>query len=282
MLTLLNSVSPSSWESFCKSVSASPFEFITMLIAGLSALIAFCAYVFQRRQSKKASACKLARYYAENIISRASYISSVYVANEYAETNKAAFPLEKIVSFTKKEMERLISEIDKEIAIEDSENISPTSLRINKIIFASSEDERKMYIDMHIEENHGTQPSENLNAILLREDFGREINLLLNDLEWFSMQCRYKVADEKLIYQSLHQSFLSEVQMLYRYICTHNINGEDKYYTNLIWLFNTWKKRLLKYRRKNDKARQKAQKQVASATRKAEQAGETPHHGKSV
>ena len=282
VLTILNNVSPSCWESFCKLVSASPFEFITMLIAGLSAIIAFCAYVHQRRQSKKASACKLAQYYAESIIPRASYTSSVYVANKYAETNKVAFPLDKITSFSKKEMDRLISEAKKQLAIEETEKISPTSLRINKIIFASSEDERKMYVDMRVEENSVGKSPENLNAMLLQRDFDREVNLLLNDLEWFSMQCRYKVADEKLIYQSLHQVFLSEVQMLYRCICAHNINGEDKYYTNLIWLFNIWKKRLLKYRKKNDRARKKAQKQVVSATRKAEQAGETTHHGKSV
>ena len=59
------------------------------------------------------------------------------------------------------------------------------------------------------------------------------------------MNCRYGLADEELIYQSLHQVFLSTVLMLYPIICESNTSNEDKHYTSIIWLFVKWRDRLI-------------------------------------
>ena len=96
------------------------------------------------------------------------------------------------------------------------------------------------------------------------------------------MQCRYGVADEKLLYQSLHQTFLAEVQLLYLQISIVNKSSEDKYYTNTIWLFEKWKKRLMKYRAKNQRARMRAVKKIERAKEEAKHAGNSVHHGKAI
>ena len=48
------------------------------------------------------------------------------------------------------------------------------------------------------------------------------------------------VADEETVYQSLHQSFLAMVKILYFSIASKNESGKDKYFTNIIELYNNW------------------------------------------
>lgn len=77
------------------------------------------------------------------------------------------------------------------------------------------------------------------------------------------MSCRYGLADEEMLYQSLHQTYISQVRLLYFYICVNNTTNEDNVYTNLIWLFNVWKTRL-KEIQENKLARQAKAKERAS------------------
>ena len=84
-----------------------------------------------------------------------------------------------------------------------------------------------------------------INGQFLQVDFNQEISGLLNELEWFAMNCKYGLADEGLLYQSLHQTFLSTVWMLYFFISSRNENNADKLYTNLCWLFIKWRDRLM-------------------------------------
>ena len=71
-----------------------------------------------------------------------------------------------------------------------------------------------------------------------------------------------------MLYHSLHQTFISNVWLLYFYICKSNLTNEDKYYTNLIWLFNLWKDRLEKLQKAKMAKRSAADKAVAAAERK--------------
>ena len=67
---------------------------------------------------------------------------------------------------------------------------------------------------------------------------------LLNKLEFFSMYFTSKLADESVVYQSLHQVFLSTVQELYGIIVYKNdVGGKDKYFTNIIELYRLWASR---------------------------------------
>jgi len=86
----------------------------------------------------------------------------------------------------------------------------------------------------------------------------REKNVtLLNHLEYFSMQFTSKVADEKAVYQSLHQAFLKTIKLMYVYIAMMNKNNNSKYYTNIIELFTSWEKRRVKHTEKEKKSRVK-------------------------
>lgn len=80
---------------------------------------------------------------------------------------------------------------------------------------------------------------------------------ILNKLEAFSMAFNHKVADESVVYQSLHQMFFTTVKTLYIKIAIVNEYEKDKYYTNIIKLFNDWDKRYKKIERKNKKRKEK-------------------------
>lgn len=75
------------------------------------------------------------------------------------------------------------------------------------------------------------------------------VDNLLNNMEFFSLHFSHKTADETVIYQSLHQTYLEIVQYMYYDIAVSNTDPTNKYYTNIIWLFLEWRNEL---NRKND------------------------------
>lgn len=88
----------------------------------------------------------------------------------------------------------------------------------------------------------------------IRNEFFQNVSGLLNKLEFFSMNFISGIADESVVYQSLHQSFFSIVGFFYPRICFFNSSsGKDKYFTNLIELHNIWKER---ERKQEEKERQ--------------------------
>ena len=79
----------------------------------------------------------------------------------------------------------------------------------------------------------------------------------LNELEYICMYITTKVADEKYIYNSLHQPFLKTISYLYFNISLINIDNKDKYYTHTISLFNVWKEKYIKALNKEKKIKNK-------------------------
>lgn len=80
---------------------------------------------------------------------------------------------------------------------------------------------------------------------------------VLNQLEYICMDISSKATDSKFIYQSLHQMFLRTVRTLAVEIAVDNFNYSDKFYTNIIHVYNDWtiryKKDLKIEKRKKEK-----------------------------
>ncbi len=66
------------------------------------------------------------------------------------------------------------------------------------------------------------------------------INLVLNNMEFFALHFKHKTADESVIYQSLHQTYIRYLPYLYYYIAKANSDPSEKLYTNVIWLYGEW------------------------------------------
>ena len=63
---------------------------------------------------------------------------------------------------------------------------------------------------------------------------------LLNDFEAFSMNFTSGVADDSIVFDSLHQLYIRFIRSQYVIIAKRNINNTDKYYTHCISLYNEW------------------------------------------
>lgn len=75
----------------------------------------------------------------------------------------------------------------------------------------------------------------------------------LNCLEYLCMYVATDVADEKYIYDSLHDVFFTIVHLLYIIIAFRNKDYKNVYYSNLSYVFNTWKDKYLKACKKEQK-----------------------------
>ena len=73
--------------------------------------------------------------------------------------------------------------------------------------------------------------------------FSKFVLDMLNELEGEITALRYNIADEKLVYQSLHQTYLNHMKNWYFFIAYENTTDESQYYSNIIFLYRLWKKR---------------------------------------
>lgn len=80
---------------------------------------------------------------------------------------------------------------------------------------------------------------------------------VLNELEYLCMFLSSQVAGSKYVYQSLHQVFLRTVRALAVEISiSNNKSYSDKYYTNLISVYNEWKSLYAKGLKKENKLKE--------------------------
>ena len=79
------------------------------------------------------------------------------------------------------------------------------------------------------------------------------IGSILNKLEVMAMYFNTNVANEKVVYQSLHQLYFAIIKVAYVKIARVNVNEKDKYYTNVIELFRKWSIEQKKAEKKTNK-----------------------------
>lgn len=63
---------------------------------------------------------------------------------------------------------------------------------------------------------------------------------LMNNLEYFSMNFIAGIADKETVYRALHQSYLATIRNLYFVISFQNDQLKDKFYNNVIELYQEW------------------------------------------
>ncbi len=239
-------------------------EILMLLITVASVICAFAAYRHQKRRAKKERACELAKDYAEKL-KRFGQLTYVYDATGYSDLVKKAFSLDKMVYFSRKEMERLlkdakISEKEIDSKIDDA---NPEIFLTYGRFDLSLIDDLDRYNEQYGGIVSGSGAAEYKREKELKDKFKRDATTLRNEMEHFCMCCRYGLADEKVLYQSLHQTFFSFVWSMYYEISRLNDSSEDRYFTNIIYLYGVWKKRFDKARKKAENRRRKRERAEA-------------------
>lgn len=256
------------------------FDAITSIIVCVGSIATAVSLVFLIKQTStlqktyeyttdwqcKEKAVELARYYKDCILSNVSYINTVLKGTD------ALSLLDKIRNgdinmFTRDELTSLVgSQINERIEekIKNPHNLKAFILVRNH----HKEDTHKPYnandimIDRWIQsmrKNSSANCSADINNVSNSEDndsmsteqlidalyleFQDIISDTLNNLEYFAMNFITGVADESVVFQSLHQTYLGIVRALYANISFQNANPKDKFYTNIIELYRIWAER---------------------------------------
>lgn len=218
------------------------FQNPTAMTALISILIALLAYLYQRREKKKYRAYEIAVDYANDIIPRMRIVNSIIESLGLQSIFKK---LEGFTSFDNLELISLLKKQDLcindiEARLKSIESLHFNVAQIGNCIDFQSKTNWKLISEVPEDKVF------DLNAKV----FKRFTIDTLNKMEAMAMLMRYNLADEKMIYQSLHQTFLSSIFICYYFIAVDNFLGDNRYFDNMIWLYWQWNHRKQKERKK--------------------------------
>ena len=200
---------------------------------------------FNNERIKKS--IELAEYYKDNILGNMTIISEIYGATGILDIIKKTKGSH-MENFDKHELAELLSTEDlnniKKITDSDEYyfiiDICCYMKGINLINYQKDIDH---IFDLELDENLKNKINK-LNRGKTHHIFMNNIVMeTLNNLEFFSMNFNYNIADESVVYQSLHKTFLEVVYLLYYNIAVNNEPGDKKLFTNIIELYNLWQKK---------------------------------------
>lgn len=202
------------------------------------------SYEYNCGWQEKEKATELAKFYADQMMPKIIYInvvSAVYrdLLVEIKDDEMSRFTLSELQSLTSKDIYKGINE--------RIQNCSVKRFQLARTFLPESM--RTQFLE-----------SENTDISLYVMEFRNVSSQLLNELEYFSMCFTSGVADETIVYQSLHQTFFSTIKMLYFKIAAPNDVTKDKYYTHTIKLYKLWRDR----DKQNERKQMEAEEQMTT------------------
>ena len=216
------------------------FVIAGVVIAVWQYYISTQAIIHSSEHAKIEKAIQLAQYYKDHIIKLSKPVTYVYGHTEIA-TILNSIDTDKFNDFDKKECEKIFTkEQNKALkSVLYDQNFVAAVMQAVKIFSLNG------ILDASIEgvdeKNHTIKVNTNQVANSFMDLIVTEI---MNDLEYFAMNFTHKLADETVVYSSLHQTYIEIMQLLYYQISQMNDAVGEKYYTNAIELYKTWKEQL--------------------------------------
>ncbi len=244
-----------SQEIFIYGISLSNWgTWITLIGLIFTAIWSMHQYIKSRNLSQQEKASLIAQDFANNLIERMSLISDVLMKNQEVQKTIKILDENNISQFTRIEAKEIF---DNENCFEGFSKIlksKKTQQRYNKIL----------------SENYNNKEKEKFDS-----NFNVLVSNTLNQLEAICISISSEAAGSQFIYESLHQMFLSTIEILYLKISDSNRNNVDKYYTNVISVYNMWNfqkdkdiKKLTKTSKKIQKLENKMNKEIKNLLNK--------------
>lgn len=232
-------------------------DYFTVLSCSI-VLIQLIAFVNDSRhkefRSKKEAALNLAKEYAENLISYMTFIQIVLCINYNESSPKELYEkIDKIeISGFRLEDLNKKSEYEtyKDVFINEKNSVN-SAIIINQSITSGIPLIKKIE-GIDLEEKNLNQLCNIRFRVILCDT--------MNTLEYFAMTVNQNVAESEMLYDSIHQTFLFFVKLVYPFICEQNID-EELYYPNIIKLYKTW----VSKKAKNDKMKIKSEQKKKKA-----------------
>lgn len=185
-------------------------------------------------------AIDLSEYYKDNILKYFPAIHYIFSSTGISEIFEG-IRIDEMVDFDSHELNKLLTPTQ----INKLKDIQFTDIFLKAVIEANDIYGLNLHFVSFEAENETEGYSAKIKHIdktsLIAAFMSNLLNAVLNNLEYFALHFRHQTADESVVYQSLHQSYLQIIPYLYYYIAKHNTNSSNKLYTNVVWLFGKWK-----------------------------------------
>lgn len=187
-------------------------------------------------------AIDLSEYYKDNILSYVAPIEFIFrntgIMDIISKIDKS-----QIKHFDEKELNLYLTNDDvaKLKEIQESENFFKVVIKANSLYNLGLS---KEVITMSHREQEKSVVA--IDRDVLATFLGKIITRVLNNMEYFALHFTHNVADESVVYKSLHQTYIDLVQLLYYNIARKNPLSTTKYFTNIIELYELWNNRAIK------------------------------------
>lgn len=225
------------------------FQIISSIFVIAGVVIAVWQYYLSSQDSRinleivqVQRAIDLSEYYKDNILAYFPAIRYIYENSGITDYINRVKP-EQMVNFDFQELNSVFSEKD----IEKLKEIQSSDKFIKAVLDANVIYDLGLNI---VASQEGINKNEtNKGEMLIRRDsvataFTSNLILkVLNNMEFFALHFNHGTADESVVYQSLHSSYIEIVNNTYYYIAKYNKKTTDKLYTNVIWLYKIWTKK---------------------------------------
>jgi hypothetical protein len=152
--------------------------------------------------------------------------------------------IERIVEFNSFELNRIFTRKQIEALDRTRRAVSPDHVSAAMMYLPNT-----IAVDKRREGIHKALLQTEIEANAMKQ-FHEIRNDLMNKLECISMKFNCGIANDDVVYQSLHQLFIKFVKVVYFEIASNNQSAKDAYYTNIRKLYVKW---VEKYKEENAK-----------------------------
>ena len=185
-------------------------------------------------------AVDLSEYYKDNIL---CYYAAINYIFDHSGINEILLKIDKtkIKHFDDKELHVFLSDndIEKLKALQKSEQFFSVVIKADLIYNLG------LRRDAIIKDDDAQNSFSATSCEILSRFVNKLITTVLNNTEYFALHFTHNVADETVVYKSLHQTYVGIVRMLYYHIAIKNPLSRSKYFTNIIELYNIWNNQTL-------------------------------------
>lgn len=205
-----------------------------------------CFYIFQyiknNRRHKYEKAIEFANLYAKEVLPYVGYILMLYESANVEDIMHKVRNAE-LKDFDYEEYMKILSDSEQQRLKEAFNNIS-----IDKYIQAHEKYFYTPYPDCITSFDINNLPGyiappndkEQMLFRIFTAEYNGIVSRLLNTLETIAMGYVLKVADERVVYCSLHQSYFDAIRILFLKIAPLNDKAEDRYFSYIAKLYQLW------------------------------------------
>ena len=232
--------------------------YVIQIITGLCVILSATIAVWQYYLSTKCEinrqdmecvqrSIELAEYYRKNVLDNYDKIKYIFQETKMYDIVKTIKP-ENMKEFDEQELIKNLSGAQLEVVKKINQSKDFVNAIIKMDVALDLDLGTKNYIKVELDKKEVS-----MNGPAIKRKYGRLLAETLNCLEYFAMNFEHNTADESVVYQSLHQTYIDLVQTLYCEISRTNSTGHRKYYTNVISLYNRWYARQEQHKEEQNK-----------------------------